>query len=133
MAGLITHVGISIFLFIVVMIWFRKLWYALAISLGQVVPDAVKFGITGIKLKSLSPAVIIRDDLFWKLETLMTSYTFWTILGLIIIFASLGFYYMKMIKKKDVRDINWSYLFFIIGVVIHLAIDIFIIEASSWV
>lgn len=133
MGGLLTHLGISVFLFIVVIIWFRKLWYALAVSIGQIIPDAIKFGITGIKLKSLSPTVIIRDDLFWKLETLMTSYTFWAILGLVIIFLSLGFYYMKMIKKKELRDINWSYLFFIIGVVIHLVIDIFIIEKSCWV
>ena len=133
MAGLLTHVGISIFLFIVVIIWFRKLWYALPISIGHIIPDAIKFGITGIKLKTFSPTLIIKDDLFWKLETLMTSYTFWVILGLVIVFTSLGFYYMRKIKNKELRDINWSYFFFVVGVVIHLVIDIFIIEKSSWV
>ena len=133
MAGLLTHLGISLGLLVVAMIVSRKWMYGFAIFIGQLVPDAVKFGITGIKLRTFSPSLIIKDELFWKLESLMSNYHTWVALGIFIVLSSLFFYYLRKMKKQQLEDINWSYLLFVIGVIIHLIIDIFIIETSYWV
>jgi len=133
MAGLLTHVAISLVLFILVLSIFRKFWYAFAIFIGQIIPDAVKFGITGIKLRTLSPRLIVRDSLFWKLESLITSYPFWVVLGILIAFASFFLYYFKKLKKEQAKEINWTYVFLVIGVVIHLIIDTIVFENSYWV
>lgn len=133
MAGLLTHLGISSVLFIIVLIIFRKFWYGFAIFIGQIIPDAVKFGITGIKLGTFSPSLILKDDLFWKLESLMSNYHTWVSLGIFIVLSSFFLYYIRKMKKQQLKDINWSYLLFVIGVIVHLVIDVFIIEHSYWV
>ena len=133
MAGLLTHLGISTLLFIMVIIVFKKFWYGFAIFIGQIIPDAVKFGVTGIKLGTTSPNIIIKDALFWELESLMSNYYTWVGLGIFIVLFSFFLYYSRKMKKQQFKDINWSYLLFVIGVIIHLIIDIFIIETSYWV
>lgn len=132
MAGLLTHLMISSFLFIIIFVIFKKFWYGFAVFLGQLIPDAVKFGITGIKLRTFSPSLIIKDELFWKLESLMSNYHTWVTLGIFIVLSSLFFYYIRKMKKQHLKDLNWSYLLFVIGVIVHLIIDIFIIEKSYW-
>lgn len=133
MAGLLTHLGISTLLFVLVFVIFRKFWYGFAIFIGQLIPDAVKFGITGIKLGTTSPNAIIRDALFWELESLMSSYFTWVALGIFIILLSFFLLYFKKLKKQQFEEINWSYLFFVAGVIIHLTIDVFIIERGYWI
>ncbi len=133
MAGLLTHLIISSLLFLIAVVLFRKLRYGFAIFIGQLVPDLIKFGVTGIKLKTASPDTIINDGLFWKLEALTSSYHTWVNLGVFILSASLFLYYLKKLKKEQVKEINLSYLLLVIGVAIHLVIDIFIIEKSYWI
>lgn len=133
MAGLLTHLGISLALFIVTSLIFRKSIYGISVAIGQLIPDAIKFGITGIKLKTLSPTVIISDDLFWELEFLMNDYHTWVILGIIVVLSSFFLYYFRKIKKQKAKEINWNYLIFVIGVIIHLIIDLLIIETSYWI
>ena len=133
MAGLLTHLVISTLLLIVVVIISRRFWYGLAIFLGQLVPDAVKFGITGIKLGTFSPNLIIKEPLFWELESLMSNYHTWVILGIFIVLSSLFLYYIRKMKKEQLKDINWGYLLFVIGVIVHLVVDVIIIEHSYWI
>ncbi len=133
MAGLLTHLGISLALLVITMIISRKWMYGFSIAIGQLIPDAVKFGITGIKLRTFSPNLILKDDLFWTLEGLMSNYHTWVILGIFIVLSSFFLYYLRKMKKQQLKDINWSYLLFVIGVIVHLVIDVFIIERSYWV
>ena len=133
MAGLLTHLIISFVLFIIVLVISRRFLYGFFIFIGQLIPDAIKFGVTGIKLWTASPNVIIRDSLFWKLEALTSSYHTWVNLGLFIILTSLFLYSQNKLKKEHVQEISWSYLLLVIGVAIHLAIDLFIIETSYWI
>ncbi|MDD5192286.1 MAG: hypothetical protein PHH54_01065 [Candidatus Nanoarchaeia archaeon] len=133
MAGLLTHLGVSLALMIIVMIVSRKWLYGISIFIGQIIPDAIKFGITGIKLRTFSPVMILRDKLFWKLEAFGSDYHTWVIIGLFVIFSSFFLYYIKRLKKEQVKEINWAYLLFVIGVAVHLIIDIFIIEHNYWI
>jgi len=132
MAGLLTHLGISLFLFLVLMI-FKKPLLGFSIAMGQIIPDAVKFGITGIKIRTFSPGLIMKDKLFWELESLMSNYYTWVILGIFIVLLSFFLYYLRKIKKQQVKDINWNYFMFVIGVIIHLIVDVFLIETNYWV
>ena len=133
MAGLLTHLIISSVLLAIVMIISRKWVYGVSIFIGQIIPDAVKFCITGIKLRTFSPNLILKDDLFWTLEGLMSNYHTWVILGIFIVLSSFFFYHLKDLKKESLKEINWGYLLFVIGITIHLVIDVFIIEKSYWI
>jgi hypothetical protein len=133
MGGLLTHLVISTVLFALVVVIFRNLWYGLAIFIGQLVPDVVKFGVTGVKLWTTSPSEIIKDGLFWKLEALTSSYHTWVNIGILVLVICLMLYHQNTLKKKQVKEISLGYLMFVIGVAIHLIIDIFIIEKSYWI
>ena len=133
MAGLLTHLAVSTLLFGIVLLVFRKFWYGFAIFIGQLTPDVIKFGVTGLKLGTTSPNAIIKDGLFWKLEALTSSYNTWVNVGVFILVVSLFLWHLNKLKKEQVKEINWSYLMFAIGVAVHLIIDIFIIEKSYWI
>jgi len=133
MAGLLTHLGISLLLFLIVIIVFRRFWYGITIFIGQLIPDLVKFGITGIKIGNLSPSVIIKDPLFWELESLMSNYHTWVSLGIVIVISSFLLYYLKKVKKQQLKNVNWGYILFVISVIVHLVVDLVIIEKSYWI
>lgn len=133
MAGLLTHLAISSLLFIIVIAIFKKLWYGFFIFIGQIIPDVIKFGITSVKLQTLNIDRIIQDSLFQELESLMNNYYTWVILGIIIILLSFSLYYFEAIKKHQFKQINWSYLLLVLGIIIHLMIDMLVIETSHWI
>lgn len=133
MAGLLTHLGIAFAGFLVGYLAFKKFSYGSSFFIGHLIPDVLKFGITGIKLGTTSFNNIVRDGLFWKIESIASNYNLWIILGILIIASSFFLYHIHKIRKSDMRTINRSYIFFIAGVFIHLIIDILIIEKSYWI
>ncbi len=133
MAGLLTHLGIAFFGFLVGYVMFKKLSYGVSFFIGHLIPDVLKFGITGVKLWTASPGEIVKDSLFLKIEALASNYNLWIILGVFIIALSFFFYHIHKIRKSDMKTIDKSYVFFILGVIIHLIVDIYIIEKSYWI
>ncbi|GBE20044.1 MAG TPA: hypothetical protein ENG87_02380 [Candidatus Pacearchaeota archaeon] len=132
MGGLLTHLGIALAGLLVGYLGFKKASYGWSFFAGHIIPDALKFGITGLKLWTISPGRIIGDSLFWKIEALSSNYNLWIILGIFVIALSFFLYHIHKIRKSEMKTINRSYIFFLAGVFIHLIVDIFVIEKSYW-
>ncbi len=74
MAGLLTHLGVAFFGFLIISFIFykskNKFIYGLAFSLGHLIPDILDYGIAGIKQGSLNPNIIMTNPLFRPLAIL---------------------------------------------------------------
>ena len=133
MGGLLTHLGIAFAGLLAGYLIFKKASYGWSFFTGHLVPDGLKFGITGLKLWTASPSEIVRDSLFRKIDVLSSNYNLWIILGIFVIALSFFLHHIHKIRKSEMKTINRSYIFFLAGVAIHLIVDIFIIEKSFWI
>ena len=137
MAGLLTHLAISAFLFIVIFIFSKKWYYGLSAFFGQLMPDIIKFGITGIVIESFSYREILKNQLFYTLDHYTgyyaAGYFFWIMLAVfsIIFFSMLASF--KFMKKKKAKHIAISTIIFSISAIVHVIIDILIIERNPWI
>ncbi len=137
MAGLTTHIIISISLFFIIFLVSRKWYYGVAAFFGQLMPDIIKFGVTGIVIKNFSYNKILKTPLFYTLDHYtgyyFAGYFFWIML---VVFSALLFSMLvsfKFIKKQRARQIVISTIIFSISAIMHLILDIFIIEKNPWI
>ena len=133
MAGLLTHILISLGGFLFSLIIFKEYKYAISFIFGQTIPDAIKFGIPGIMFKTSSFREIISKPLFWQLNSFTHSFGFWCVLCLIGVIISFVLYKMKKIKKSTMITFLLLILVFIISIAIHMVLDAYVIERSYWI
>ena len=133
MAGLMTHLLIVIIIGISILIFSKKWYYSVAFCIGHLIPDLIDFGITGIKIGSLNPSVIMNDSWFSPLAAFSHNAFVWIIFALIIWLIAVLLYIFKKIKKNNLANIILTLVFFIAGVIIHLVVDKVIIETSYWI
>lgn len=133
MAGLTTHLLIASVGFLVGYFIFKEFLYGASFFIGHLIPDALKFGITGVKLWTAHPSIITQDNLFRRIDLIASDYNTWIILGIFVIALSFFLYHIHKIRKNKMQDINKTYFFFLAGVFIHLIVDILIIEKSYWI
>lgn len=129
MAGLLTHVIVSFFGGGILFYFFRNWIYGVGFALGQFMPDLIDFGITGIKIFSFNPTIIVRDVWFYPLKVFGHSPFNWA-----IIFAGAFFLSFIIFRKKEFRfKIYNTLIFFLAGVFVHLALDKLILEVNHWI
>lgn len=137
MAGFLTHIAISLVLFFVIFLYSKKWYYGVAGFLGQLMPDVIKFGITGIVIRSFSYREILKTQLFYTLDHYtgysFAGYFFWAMLVIFVLLFCSVLVYFKFIKKKEASNLVKSTMIFAVCAVIHLIIDLFIIERNPWV
>lgn len=133
MAGLTTHLIVSLIGFLIGLLIFRDWKYGLAFVIGHLAPDLISFGITGIIQGSLNPAVIMTNSWFHPLAMLGHTFFNWIILGGIIWIIALMFYSFKKLSKKNFIMIILLLVCLMIGVSFHLLFDIWIQEVSYWI
>lgn len=137
MAGLTTHIVISISLFLAIFIFSKKWYYGASAFFGQLMPDIIKFGITGIVIESFSYREILKNPLFYTLDHYtgyyFAGYFFWSMLSIFSLLFFSMLVSFKFIKKKRARQIVISTIIFSISAIIHLILDILIIEKNPWI
>lgn len=139
MAGLLTHLGISLLGFLIIYSTFykskpkNKIIYGLGFAFGNLAPDLVDFGILSIKTGSLNPDKIMANPLFHTLALLGHTFSNWLILAVIIIAIAWLLYELRKISKKTFVMIIILMILILIGVMIHLKLDIMIIETNHWI
>jgi len=141
MAGLLTHLVISFVGFIIIAFLFKtRIWryvYGGAFFIGHLMPDVIKFGITGIYIKDFSYRAILKSPLFFTLDNYFgyheAGFFFWIMLSAfsLILFSALAFF--KFMKKTKAREFIFATILLSVGALIHLVIDIFIIEKNYWI
>jgi len=139
MAGLLTHLGFGVLGFLI--IWFAfyretrktKIIYGLLFILANIAPDLIDFGILSIVMGSFSPDEIMTHKAFHALAIFGHTYSNWIFGGLVVFLISSIFYYFDKISKKNLIRVLIAIVLFLIGVAIHLRLDVLIMETSYWI
>jgi hypothetical protein len=133
MAGLLTHLIVSFVGFVLIYLFFKSWKYGLAFVFGQLIPDLISFGITGIRQHSSNPGVIMTNSWFAPLAAFSHSPFTWIILATVIWVGALLLYSFKKLSKTKFANTILVIILFLIGLTLHLIIDKFIIEKSYWI
>ena len=133
MAGALTHIIIALIAATIVHFVHFKFEFSVAVFIGNLLPDAIKFGLSAIKQATFKVFYINQDSFYHFLCKTTSSYTNWFTLGFFILASSLFFYHFHYIKKKTMEEYDKLYVFLLIGVIMHLIIDTLIIENGPWI
>ena len=139
MAGLLTHVGAGILGALVIYFVFykskpkTKIIYGIVFVIANMLPDLIDFGILSIKTGSLSPDEIMTHKLFHALAVLGHTYMNWVIVGLVVLVIGFLLYKLKKISWDGFVGVVVSIVLALIGIAIHLRLDILIQETSHWI
>jgi len=131
MAGALVHIGVGLLLALIVYLLHFRLEFSLAIFIGSLLPDAIAFGLSGLTQKNLNPCTVnTQTGIFRFLSGWTNSFNFWFTIGFFVLAVALFFYHFHVIKKKKMEEYSELYAFLLIGIIIHLIMDVFIIEAG---
>src|SRR3990167_3611322 len=132
MPGVLGHVLAGILSALIVYLIHFKFEYSLSIFVGNLLPDAIKFGVTAIKQGTLAIFSIKQDAAYQALAQLTYSPTNWFTAGFFVFGLALLLYHFHYIKEKTMEEYDELYVFLLIGVILHLAMDAYFIENSPW-
>jgi len=139
MPGLLTHLGVGVIGFLIIYFAFyksktkTKVIYGLAFAIGHLLPDLVDFGLLGIKMGSLNPSEIMKNPLFDTLAVFGHTLSNWLIIALIFVSIFLFLYEIEKISKKSLIAIIIATVLVLIGIAVHLKLDLLIQEKSYWI
>ncbi len=134
MPGALTHIITGVLLAAIVHWRHFKLEYSLSIFLGSLLPDVIKFGVTAIKQLTWNIFGVNQNDLLYQLLRDITySYDNWFTLGFFVFGTALLLYHYHYIKEKTMEEYDELYVFLLIGVILHIVMDAFIIESGPWI
>jgi len=133
MAGALTHILAGLLLAIIIHLIHFRLEFSLAAFLGNLLPDAIKFGISGILYLTVNLSTIIKTGIYPVLQDISASYVNWLAMGFFILVLLAFLYHFHVIKKKTMKEYDELYAFLIMGVALHLILDYFVQEVSPWI
>ncbi len=132
MGGVLTHISAAALSAIIVHLIHFRLEFSIAVFLGNIVPDALKFGISGILNATVNLEKILGTKAYNLIAPLSDSAASWFSVGFFLFALSIFLYHHHVIRKRTMEEYDELYFFLLIGVVIHLLIDFFYIESSPW-
>ena len=133
MPGALTHVVVGLLLAIGVHIIHLKLQYALSIFVGSLLPDIIKFGFTALKQLTFNIFAVTQDSFYQFLAKITSSYANWFTVGFFIFGTTLLLYNHHYIQKKKMEEYDELYMFLLAGIIVHLILDVLIIENGPWI
>jgi hypothetical protein len=144
MGGVLTHTLIGLISWILVYFYYTIFHkkknsnyeiqlYGIAIFVGNMCVDFFKFGFTGLIQGTWKIFKIKQDETFVFWADLTNSFSNWFNLGFLFILI-LGYLFKHhIIKKKTMFEYDEIVIYFLIGVLTHLLIDLVILETSPWI
>ena len=133
MAGGLVHISAAILSAVIVHMIHFKWEYSYAMFIGNLLPDALKFGLTALKQETLEIFHVDKSDAFYRFLSANTSdWSNWFALGFFVLAVVVFLYHFHVIKKKRMEEYSELYGFLLAGIVIHLVMDIFVIEKGIW-
>ena len=133
MGGVLTHLIIGIVIALMVRFMHYKLEFSLAAFVGNLLPDALKFGITAIKQLTWKIFAVNQDGFYQFLAVHTSNYANWFSLGFFLFGATILLYHYHVIKKKKLFEYDELYVFLLVGIVMHLITDAIVIESNAWI
>lgn len=133
MAGALVHILAGLILAIIIHLIHFKLEYSLSAFIGSLLPDAIKFGISAIVQGTWNIFGVAKNSFFITLHEISSNPANWLSLGFFIFALCVFLYHFHVIKKKTMEEYDELYVFLLIGVALHLILDVFIQEKGPWV
>lgn len=133
MGGVLTHTIAALICLAIVHRLHFKWEYSYSVFAGNFLPDVIKFGFSALRQGTLAIFNVEHDTFYQLLNTLTSSPANWILLGLCIAGITLSLYHHHYIKNKTMKEYDELFLFLFLGVMIHLVIDVNILETSSWI
>lgn len=132
MAGGLVHIGAGMLCAVIVHLIHFKWEYSYAVFIGNLLPDALRQGLTAIKQGTLDVFYVQRDTFFKFLSTTTHDWNNWLTFGFFILAVVLFLYHYHVIKKKKMEEYSELYGFLLAGIIIHLILDVLVIENGVW-
>ena len=139
MGGLLTHLSAGVIGALIIYFTFykskpkKKLIYGAIFILGNILPDLVDFGVLGIKMGSLNPSEIMKNPLFDAFALWGHTFSNWAIIALIFVAIFLFLYEIEKISKKSLITVIIATVLVLIGIAVHLRLDVLVQEKSYWI
>ncbi|MFH1650195.1 MAG: hypothetical protein ABIA93_06615 [Candidatus Woesearchaeota archaeon] len=133
MPGAIVHVLVGVLAALIVHFSHRKLEYSLAIFLGNLLPDFITFGFTALRQLTLDVFHVQKDAFYQNLVTWTYNPANWFMIGFFVLGLGLFLYHYHFIKKKRLEEYAELYGFLLAGILIHLILDVLIMEQGAWI
>ncbi|MEK6935321.1 MAG: hypothetical protein AABW67_00880 [Nanoarchaeota archaeon] len=137
MPGILSHLIAAFIGFIIILAVFHKSrykWkYGLVFVIGTIIPDAIKFGVTGLEFGTTDYYKIMSEPLYSTLNNVTHHIYFWLLVFTTIFLIILFLDKLKKINVKTAKAWIIADVVFLAAIVIHLIMDYFIIEQSYWI
>lgn len=132
MPGGLVHVGAGLMSsFVVHMIHFK--WeYSYALFIGNLLPDALRHGLTALKQGTIHLFNVEHDGFYKFLSVFTSDPGNWFSIGFFVLAVGLFLYHYHYIKKKKMEEYSELYVFLLIGILTHLVMDVLIAEKGIW-
>lgn len=132
MPGAVPHIAVGLLSAAFVHLKHFRLEFSLAIFIGNLLPDVIKFGITAIRQGTLAVFYVKQDGFFHSLSSLTSDYANWFTVGFFLLLLVTFLYHYHVIKKKKLWEYEELYVFLLIGIITHLIMDALIMEKGPW-
>ena len=133
MGGVVTHLVAALAAAGVIHALHFRWEFSLSIFVGNFIPDVLKFGLSAIKQGTLAIFHIEQDSFYHFLSSVTSDVTNWFSLGFFTVGLTALFYKYHILKEEEMLEVDEMLALFIVGIVIHLVIDIFILETGPWI
>jgi hypothetical protein len=133
MAGAFAHLFAAILCLAIIHLIHFKREYSLAAFVGNFIPDAIKLGVSAIAQFTMNIFSVRQDSLYFLLDGVTSKAGNWLSLGFFLFGVMLLLYHFHYIKKKKMEEYDELYVFLLIGIIIHLILDVLIIEQGVWI
>ena len=132
MAGAIPHIVIGLISAIAIHFMHFRYEFSMAVFLGNLLPDAIKFGVSTIVQGTFLFFKIEQDALYWAMAEVTSSFGYWITMLVFTIALTSVLWDHKYVKKREMKEINEIWGFLVIGIITHLIMDTFILE-GNWI
>lgn len=127
------HIGVGLLSGLIAYLIHFRIEFSLSVFIGNLLPDAIKFGFTALKQGTLSIfSVNMKDEFYRNIAAFTYSSTNWFSFGFFLSSVLIFLYHYHYIKKKKMEEYEELYAFLLIGIITHLIMDVLIIEKSVW-
>jgi len=133
MPGALVHLAVAAACLLIVHFIHYKWEYSLSVFVGNLLPDTIKFGFSAIKQGTINLFHVKQDATYSLLNQITSSYANWFTFGFFIFGLTMLLYHFHYIKKKKMDEYNELYVFLLIGIVVHLILDVLFIENGPWI
>lgn len=132
MGGVIVHLFAAILCFVIVHMKHFKWEYSWAIFVGNFIPDVIKFGVLALRQGVMNIFNIEQDAFYHNLAEITSNTANWFTIGFFVLGTTLLLYHFHYIQKKKMEEYDELYIFLLVGIIIHLILDVVFIETGIW-